>query len=217
MNCCFIKLVANTTIIYLGKMKQSNLTSLLGPIAITIFGIVQGEVTVFYIVYLFWFQEFIRTIIDMVYLRSKQRINLSEKITFLNFLGSFFLLFIYFVFIVVLFCFITNWAQKGLLIKNFNILAFRNIYFNCSLVFFALSFLYQRWNSENNTIITSAFNPRHIILHISIILGGMIQFMIVKKYNIDSLWGSVAIIAPFLLLKLFFELRYAEESPASLS
>lgn len=217
MNCCFHRLAANITIIYLGKMKYSNLTNLLGTIAITIFGIIKGEVTVFYIIYLFWFQELIRTIIDFVYLRRKQTNNPSEKNIFKNFLGSLFLLFVYFVFIVVLFCFILNWGQQSLLINNLKILLFRNIYFNCSLVFFALSFLYQRWKGENNTIITSVFNPRHIILHISIILGGMIQFMVIKKYNIDSLWGSAAVIAPFLLLKLFFELRYSDESPASSS
>ncbi|MBD3749335.1 MAG: hypothetical protein IE931_07560 [Sphingobacteriales bacterium] len=50
------------------------------------------------------------------------------------------------------------------------------------------------------------FNPNTIVLHISIIVGAVLMFFVVKNYPDvfmpDNLWGSVIIILHFLLLKI---------------
>jgi hypothetical protein len=44
-----------------------------------------------------------------------------------------------------------------------------------------------------------------VVLHISIVLGGLLMFFVVKNYPTvftpENLWGSVIIILPFFLLK----------------
>lgn len=65
----------------------------------TILGIFNGQVTVFYIIYLFWFQEFVRTIIDVVYvLFNKKRLEEKGAVVEIP-ISNFILLFIYLVFI----------------------------------------------------------------------------------------------------------------------
>ena len=64
---------------------------------VTFIGLINKEVTVFYIIYLFWFQEFIRTLFDVVFLVRQAR-ELKQKFAVLKYsFGNFFLLKIYFI------------------------------------------------------------------------------------------------------------------------
>jgi hypothetical protein len=174
-------------------------------LVITIWGIVQNEVTVFYIVYLFWFQEFIRTVVDFVYLFLQQK-RIREKLQFVQVaFGSFFVLFIYVVFILVLFGFMLNRDNGKLLGNNVLVLLFRNWFFNINLLFFSAEYIYLRANADNRNPEMVVFNRRHIILHISILLGAFIQLVIVPEYQFENRWESVLVISPFLLLKYFLD------------
>lgn len=172
----------------------------------TLLGLINGQVSVFYIIYLFWFQELIRTVITYIFCQR----NSSTKFAANEFLGSLFMLFIYFIFIIVLFGFMLNWGTINLFALNMEVLLFRNLFFNLSILFFALEYvLFIKTNPKEVRIEdVKSFNVRHIILHISIVVGGLIQFFVVKKYpelfTPDNILASIAVVAPFLLLRILF-------------
>ena len=176
---------------------------------ITLLAIFKGQATVFYIVYLFWFQEFIRTMIDLSYLLIKKKRSTEKILEIRSAFSNFFLMFIYWVFIVVTFGLILNFSNKNLLRENILIFLFRNWYFNSSLLLFAIQHLIYRFSLKNKEVSIVVFNRRHIILHLSILLGAVVQHFLVPKLPIDqNAWMSVFVILPFLLLKLFLDRDY---------
>lgn len=187
-------------------MKQLYKIDILTMLVITLLGIVQGQVTVFYIVYLFWFQELIRTLVDFVCLIQKKK-TIPEKFDLIKIsFGSFFILFIYVVFIVLLFGFMLNWGNRDLLGKNILVLMFRNGYFNANMLLFLAEYIYFRSRADNTDLQMPLFSRRHIILHISIILGGLMQLALVPRFNLENnLWASALVIMPFLLLKIWID------------
>ena len=188
------------------RIKQFHLADILTMLIITLLGIAQGQVTVFYVIYLFWFQEFIRTLVDFVYLIWQKK-TIREKFDFIKIsFGSFFILFIYVVFIVVVFGFMLNWNNRELLGQNILVLMFRNWYFNINMFLFLGQYIYFRNQSNNSQLQMPLFSKRHIILHISIILGALMQLAIVPRLNIENrVWISALVILPFMLLKIFLD------------
>lgn len=185
----------------LNFQKTETLTFLL----ITLLAIANGEVTVFYIVYLFWFQELVRTLVDFSVVL-KQKKTIAEKWLFMKMsFGSFFILWVYFVFIVLLFGFMLNWKNSDLLGDNILVLMFRNWYFNVNILLFLVEYIYFRKQTDNTALQLHIFNRRHIILHISIILGALIQLAIVPRLGIESKWVSALVVLPFMLLKLWID------------
>ncbi len=187
-------------------MKQFYKTDILTMLVITLLGVFQGQVTVFYIVYLFWFQEFIRTIVDFGYLFWKKK-TIVEKLLFIKHsFGSFFILYVYVVFIALLFGLMLNWGDSRLLGNNVQVFLFQNWYFNINMLLFLAEYIYFRSKADNTNLELPLFSRRHIILHISILLGGAIQLAILPKLNIhDNQWISVLAITPFLLLKVLID------------
>lgn len=117
-----------------------------------------------------------------------------------------FLLFIYLVFIIVLLGFMLNWGNSNALAINLTTLIFRNIYFNLNIILFFGVLLYTNRFPKETSIKLEVFNRRHILLHISIILGALIQLSILPRLNVDnSAITSVIVILPFIGLKCFFE------------
>lgn len=117
-----------------------------------------------------------------------------------------FLLFIYLVFIIVLLGFMLNWGNSNALAINLTTLIFRNIYFNLNIILFLGVLLYTNRFPKETSIKLEVFNRRHILLHISIILGALIQLSILPRLNVDnSAITSVIVILPFIGLKWFFE------------
>jgi hypothetical protein len=175
-------------------------------LVITLLGITQGQVNVFYIIYLFWFQELIRTLVDFVYLIWEKK-TIREKFDFIKIsFGSFFILFIYVVFIVLLFGFMLNWGNRDLLGKNILVLMFRNWYFNANMLLFLAEYIYFRSKSDKTNLQMPLFSRRHIILHISIIIGGFMQLVVVPSFNLENnIWASALVIVPFLLLKIWID------------
>ncbi len=185
----------------LNFQKTETLTFLL----ITLLGVANGQVSVFYIVYLFWFQELLRTLVDF-FVIFRQKKNISEKWLFIKMsFGCFFILCIYFVFIVLLFGFMLNWRDLDLLGDNIMVLMFRNWYFNSNILLFLAEYMYFRSKSDNTGLELRLFNRRHIILHVSIIMGAMIQMAIVPRLEIESKWVSALVVLPFMLLKLWLD------------
>ncbi len=186
-------------------MKQLYKIDILTMLAITLLGIIQGQVTVFYIIYLFWFQELIRTLVDFEYLIWKKK-TIREKFDFIKIsFGSFFILFIYVVFIVLLFGFMLNWGNRDLIGKNILVLMFRNWYFNANMLLFLAEYIYFRSRADNTDLQMPLFSRRHIILHISIILGAFVQLAIAPKLNLENQWVSALTILPFLVLKIWID------------
>lgn len=169
------------------------------------YSIWSGGVTVFYILYLYWWQELIASVLDAFYpapqnLQAAVPVSLKFKL---------YLLGIYFVFIVIIFGFITDWANRDLLFKNFDVMFFRNIYFNINLAALLVNeILVRRSGRHRLNDPGDIFTGRAIVLHVSIILGTILYFLVVKRYpdyfTPDNLWGSVLVATPFLLLKTFF-------------
>jgi hypothetical protein len=189
----------------------------LAVLAFTIMAIVQGEVSVFYIVYLFWFQELIRTIIDNVYISTWKRDGMLGDLNIEGRFGGLFLLFIYFIFIVVLFGVVFNWNDRDLLFQNIRVLLYRNWFFNLNLVAFALEYWFYRKSQHTRNMRLGAFNQNHIILHISIILGGVIQGLLLPKLGWTGNYGMLIVIAPFLLMKGLLDYRLYKREVKAIS
>lgn len=170
---------------------------------ITTASILQGQSTVFYVLYFFWWTELIRLGVDRL-IASKNpnaRIDRTESIG-----ASLFIMAIYWVFLVVFFGFIANWKNQELTIINFQILFFQNWFFNANLVLVLLERLYLHLQEHPIQVRFGGFTAGMVLLHVSIILGGLVMFFVVKNYpdffTPENVWGSLLIISPFLLLRM---------------
>jgi hypothetical protein len=169
---------------------------------ITALAVVFGQTTIFYIIYFFWWTELIRILAVAIYgFRNESR---EEKQVSLSIFGPLFMMAIYFVFIVIFFGVIASWGNEEVTMVNMGILFFQNWFFNVNLIIVALEqFLFR--GKQSNSLGIGPFTPPILVLHISIVLGGILMFFVVKNFpNIFSpqnLWGSLLIISPFLLLK----------------
>ncbi|MFT3980175.1 MAG: hypothetical protein QM687_06860 [Ferruginibacter sp.] len=174
---------------------------------LTALSVYAGQVSIFYIIYLFWWNELIVILTDYIFSRWQQHKNPGAAVSSL---GGLFLLFVYFIFIVIFFAFMANWENEKLLVVNMRILFFKNLYFNLNLLYLAAMRIILLLNKQVKPAAADLFTPNMMVLHISIIFGGFLMFLVIKKYpqvfTPDNLWGSVLIIAPFLLLRFFVQL-----------
>ncbi|HLW30281.1 MAG TPA: hypothetical protein VKX29_05435 [Brumimicrobium sp.] len=159
--------------------------------------------------YLFWWQSFIHASVNVIKtIGHKNAPNRSSLMPYIG--GNFFLLFIYLIFIIVLFGTILNFNNTDLVILNFQTIYFKNWSFNLNLIFILLfTVFFKKLEPDKITSSMAGLTIKNIILHISIILGGLMQFFIVLRYDTifteDNLWGSVLVIAPFLILRALFD------------
>ena len=192
------------------QIKQNiiiNFLSLLIMTAITIASLYTKQSTVFYILYLFWFDEFIRAVFSKLsYHFNKKEIEDPAKFRS-NLKDKFFFLFVYFVFIFVFFGLVIDRNDFSLIAINFSVLAFQNSFFNFSIITFLFRELYLYRNNsvvENKVDIISV---RIVILHISIILGILFWVLSTQKFQFMTDYSNIIAIIPFLLLKLIFEAK----------
>ncbi|MBS1747458.1 MAG: hypothetical protein JST21_14925 [Bacteroidetes bacterium] len=184
--------------------KKINLFEHLATFIITITALFMGEVTVFYMIWLFWWQELIRSI--FCFFAAKKYKGYFPPTKFL--LLSFLLLFFYAIFIIVFFGLQTGVPEK-LVEFNLKIFLLLNPFFNLSILVFAMQFAFFIYHNRNAIAFSEylGFNRSHIILHISIVLGVNIHFFVIKKYGTDfndgNFWESVLTAMPFLLLTWF--------------
>ncbi len=159
-------------------------------------------------IYLYWWHELISTLLDQFFIRKNEQTFILPSSH--QFKDRLFFLAIYWVFIVVLFCFISNWKNQDILFLNFRVLIFRDWLFNLTILGFLLNEWWLRYyNFKINTPISQPFTGRMMVLHVSIILGGFIYFFMIRNFpeifTPENLWGSLAIISPFLLLKTIID------------
>lgn len=187
--------------------KIVNYGSLLSMTIFTIFSIIEKQTTVFYILYLFWCDEFLRTFFDgLNYFFRKENIeNLSKYLS--NVKSRFFLLFVYVVFIVVIFGLVVDWKNADLIIDNLSVLFFKNSLFNFTMITFICRelyfFLYNTTQLQSKSVLSNGI----IILHISLILGIFGWFLSTQKIDLFKEYATLISIVPFLFLKVFFEIK----------
>ncbi len=181
---------------------------------ITIWGVAQGQVTVFYIIYFFWFQLLIRTIIDIVYARKNGEAD-GKKPTSAVIFGSMFIYFCYLSLIIVFFGVMLNFGNQDLVIINLRTLALRNPSFDLNIMLFAVQYALYRKQIGNKDLQIALFDRGQLILHISIILGAIIQMQFVKKhpeyFSGHELWDSALVVLPFLLLKILLNRKRQQQ------
>lgn len=172
---------------------------------LTLLSIINGQTTVFYLMYFFWWNELIRIIVDKFYAKKNPNaINKDWQSSDLK--GELFLMGIYWVFLIVFFGFIAASNNREIIITNMEIIVFQNWFFNINLIFILLERIYLHKKQQPLTIYFGAFNPNMIVIHISIIVGGIMMFFLVKRFPVtftpENPWGSIVIVLPFLLLKI---------------
>ena len=189
----------------LTSSKHFHTIEILTFLLITIWGVVQGQVTVFYIIYFFWFQLLIGTIIDIVYARKNGEGDGKKPSPALIF-GCMFIYFCYLLLIIVFFGVMLNFNNQDLVIINLRTLLLRNLGFDLNIMLFAVQYALYRKQIGNKDLQIALFDRGHLILHISIILGAFIQMQFVRKhpeyFSVPELWGSALVVLPFLLLKI---------------
>lgn len=171
-------------------------------------GILQGSTTVFYIVYLFWWQELLASILDGIFYY-RWRTHTPEYRGPNPFWARLFLLFIYFTFIIVLFGLMSSLHNDRVMALNIEVFVFRNWIFNISIIGILLNEFWMRKSLDTPPEIKfDPFGGRMIVLHISIILGGLVLMALSRQYpnlfSEENLWGAVLTATPFLLLKAWF-------------
>lgn len=173
---------------------------------LTALSIWSGQTTVFYVILFFWWNEFIRIIIDRIFFkRNKNAVLASNNTT--SILGSIIQMGVYFIFIVVFFGFMANWNNDVLIFTNMKVLFFRNWFFNINLLFVVLERIFLHIKQTPVKVSFGSFTPNMLVLHVSIILGVILMLFIVRNYpetfTPTNLLGSVLIIFPFLMIKAF--------------
>lgn len=188
------------------KQKLSNNLNLFGTLVFSVIALVNQEISVFYMLYLFWWQELI-SIFGSVFSKIKKGFPFFKSLKSLG--QSLFLMGIYFVFIVVMFGFVFSFRNEKLFSIFAEVLMFMNVSFNLNLLVALVLMLVKVFQDQIVHEDHEIFSSNMIVLHISIILGAGLHFLI-KDYFDDS-FDSKSIVpyvvsaVPFLILKTVFE------------
>jgi len=182
---------------------------------LTVYWIFTGKANMFFLIYIFWWDEFLKTVSALVFrfYRKNQIENLNNFRASL--VSRFFMLFIYLIFIVVVFGIIISFSSddKESIFTTFQILIFHNLAFNLSLLFIILREISVHLLTDKSERITEknlSFGAL-MVLHVSIILGVFLwSFASGRMGGFDFDFGKNAekfIILPFIIIKLIFDLR----------
>jgi hypothetical protein len=181
----------------------------------TALAVINNQISVFYIIYLFWFDEFLRTIFSFIFYFFKKDKLLLPQMFFAAAKSKMFLLFLYVIFIFIFFGLILDWKNTDLIFINLEVLMFKNPMFNFTIITFLGREIILYFKNEIHKINGNIMLSKEIIiLHISIIIGMFIWGFLPKDFyeNSNSNLLSGLIVAPFLLLKLFFEIQQINEN-----
>ncbi|MBA6152094.1 hypothetical protein [Gelidibacter maritimus] len=198
--------------------RLSQYLSLAAMILITIVAIYNKNISVFYIIYLFWWDEFLKTVFYRLRYHFKKDLFQNPAQVLNGIKPRLFFLFIYIVFIIVIFGLVINWKDHDLIIMNLEVLFFKNTFFNITLLTFLLrEIAIYRIGSEQINLNTS-LSKGVITLHVSIVLGILLWFLVSKKFILFTDHAVIFSIIPFLLLKIFFEvMEIKDNSPKASS
>lgn len=196
------------------SLKKSRIAEILSLIVlsiITILAIANKQISVFYIIYLFWFDELLKTIFDFLKSIFKRTTitNLSQYKTFVK--SRFFMLAIYLVFIIVCFGFMLDWESTDIIIGNFEVFFFKNHWFNFSVLGFLAREIAEYYYEDTTQPLAHHIASKGMItLHLSIIFGVFIWAFSSGKFGDINLnlgvYKSALAILPFLIIKFVFEI-----------
>lgn len=190
-------------------MKKNKILSslhLFGTLLLTIFALVNMETTVFYMLYLFWWQALIEIFINIAleYRASKSLFQSIRKSY-----SSIYVMGMYLVFIVILFGFVFSISNLRLFQINAQVFMFQNLTFNFNIILSLLiAVIRVADNSAEDMSNIGIFSIKMLILHISIILGAFIHFGLKHFYPEtfeDSFYPYLFSAIPFLLIRTFFD------------
>lgn len=174
-------------------------------ILLTLLSVLNEQTTVFYLMYFFWWNEVIRLIVDRLYFKKNPNaVNKDWQAT--NYMSGLFSMGIYWVFLVVFFGFLAASHNTNVIFTNMEVLFFQNWFFNLNLIFVIAERIYLHKKQQPLSIYFGVFSPNMLVLHVSIIVGAIMMFFLVRRYpetfTPENQWGSVVIVFPFLLLKM---------------
>lgn len=185
--------------------RLSQYLSLAALTLLTVAAIYAKQISVFYLLYLFWWDELIKTMFCWLRYKFKND-NIQNRPAYISSLKSrFFMLMVYVVFIVILFGLVINWNDNDLVLINLQVLFFQNSLFNFSLMTFLLRELYLYRYSPQPTDSYHIISTGIITLHLSVILGIFLWFFVTKKFTVFEDYAVILSILPFLLLRVIFE------------
>ena len=189
--------------------------------AYALYTVLYAHSNMFFIIYLFWFDELIRNISTYIQVKMHvEYISLNReftKQTALNHIKArFFMLAIYAVFIVIVFGLFFYRGKKisDQLIQNVRIFFFRDVTFNiCIMISIVREILQIRYARLNRYAPITPFNAMsgHLFtLHLSIIFGGLMWAATsgnFKQFHLDlGNYNQYAIILPFFIIKFLVDL-----------
>tara|TARA_Y100000815_G_scaffold251337_1_gene254753 strand:- start:324 stop:965 length:642 start_codon:yes stop_codon:yes gene_type:complete len=207
----------------LNKYLIGEILSLLAFSVFTIIAIKNEQISMFYLVYLFWMDEFLKTIFNFLnYFFNRS--NIPNPLVYNKMAKSrLFMLSIYFVFIIVFFGFIIDWKSSDTVLGNFGVFFFKNAFFNLSVTIFLLREIYEFYyglrNIQNSPY--TIFSKGVITLHLSLLLGIFTWAFFNGKFgdfNLDiGSYKTIVAIIPFIIIKLIFEImEIKQRAPKSL-
>lgn len=171
----------------------------------TLLAILFGQVTVFYLIYFFWWTELITISIDRFFiLRNPNALFKGENIRW-GIWGSYFMMAIYWVFIIIIFLALAPTHDDDIMI-NAGVLTFRNIFFNLNLLYILIQRVRLHLSHQPIDVYYGGFTPNAIVLHGSVVVGAVLVFFVIREYpeffNTGNRFGSVLLALPFLLIKI---------------
>lgn len=184
--------------------------------AYAIYSIAYQNASIFFIVYLFWFDELIRSISMYIQIKMhKEDLRVVREFTkeqaLTNVESRFFFLFVYSVFIVIVFglFFHLDKENSDALVRNIHIFLFRDFPFNiCIMIAIVREIIQIRTTSLNRYAPIPSFGAMSgnlITLHVSIILGAFLWAITSGKFTSFSFtfgnFNKYAIILPFFIIK----------------
>lgn len=201
--------------------KNINILFLVLFSAYAIYSITYQNASIFFIVYLFWFDELIRSISMYIQLKMyTEDLQIVPKFTkaqsLTNVKTRFFFLFVYSVFIVIVFglFFHLDKENTDALGRNIEIVFFKDLAFNvCIMIAIVREIIQIRTASLNRNAlipIFSAMSGNLITIHVSIILGAFLWAITSGKFTSFSFtlgsFNKYAIILPFFIVKFCVDL-----------
>ena len=181
--------------------------SLFAMTIITVLAIYNEVISVFYLMYLFWWDELLKTCFDWIKYFSRKKV-LNIPAAYLNNIRTrFFFLMIYIVFIIVFFGLMIDWNTSDLLINNFQVFFFRNPLFNLSIITFLAREVYLFVNESQQVVGHHMLSKGILTLHLSLIFGIFLWFLFTSKLDLFEDYINIIAILPFLILKVIFEVR----------
>ena len=214
--------------------KNINILFLLLFSVYAIYSITYQNASIFFIVYLFWFDELIRSISMYIQLKmNTEDLQIVPKFTksqaLTNIKSRFFFLFVYSAFIVIVFglFFHLDKENTDALGRNIKILFFQDIAFNvCIMIALVREIIQLRTASLNRDAPIPSFSAMSgnlLTLHLSIILGAFLWAITSGKFTSFSFtlgsFNKYAIILPFFIVKFCVDLyviNHADKSKKSL-